>query len=43
MIGPRSVIALAFAAVIAAIGSLARATPAAAPDIVVYKLSLIHI
>jgi hypothetical protein len=37
MIGPRSVMALAFAGIVAAIGGLAGATPAAAPDIVVYK------
>lgn len=37
MIGPKSVLALAFAGMVAAIGGLARATPAAAPEIVVYK------
>jgi hypothetical protein len=37
MISSRSVLALAFAGLTAAIGSLARATPAAAPDVVVYK------
>jgi hypothetical protein len=37
MIGPRSIIALAFAGMVAALGGLARATPAAAPDVVVYR------
>jgi hypothetical protein len=37
MIGPKSVLALAFAGMLAAIGGLARATPAAVPEIVVYK------
>ncbi len=37
MIGLRSVIALGFAGMVAALGGLARATPAAAPDVVVYK------
>jgi len=37
MMVPRSIMAFGFAGMVAAIGGLARATPAAAPEVVVYK------
>lgn len=37
MIGPKSILALAFASVVGAIGGLGRATPAMPLDVIVYK------
>jgi hypothetical protein len=37
MMVPRSIMAFGFAGMVAGIGGLARATPAAAPEVVVYK------